>query len=684
MFIRAIKLRAVTDRGDFGFAFSFGRNLTIIRGGNSSGKSTLFNCLLYALGMEELIGGKGERVLPYAVKEYFEYDGSQINIIASEIFLELENAEGRIVTLRRSIRDAARDSRLVEIFEAAFLTGGQEPGVATPTYLHDAGGAKKEEGFHRFLESFLGLSLPQVATTNGGEAKLYLQTVFAALAVEQKRGWTDYIANIPFYGIRDARARVTEYLLGLSVFETAALRNRLNSDAVAIDVDWRRIVDEVRRDASRNGVVVEGVASQPNSLFSPEFVQMQKQTGSSKTPLSEYVVQLRNEYSSLTERAEKYSQVTGAEALKELDSIGEELQRLSVLHERATSTLTLQRASLREYEDLLKEAKEDLERNKTAAKLRDLGAKHAVELASGHCPTCHQLVEDTLLSESLTGPQMDLNTNIGYLDSQCRMLVKQIIGFQEAIRNSEATVGEIALRLGAKHDQRRALRGDVSSGANESRAMVRRQVQIEVEVEDLQQLEVRVSRLIERLEDVAKRLAENQISRKALPKDSYTSEDQSRIALFEKQFRANAGSFGYESAPIVEIQINRDTLVPCLSQIELREIIKRTGPKTDIKADSSASDFVRLIWSYLLALHQTSVHSSTIGNHPGILLFDEPGQHSMAVDSQHSLLQHLAGQVKLQSIVAASFDEAETVFQQATRGVSFQLIDWTGKLLRPL
>ena len=71
MNIRAIKLRIVTAVGEFGFKFQFGRGLTVIRGSNSSGKSTLFNCLIYGLGMEELIGGKGEKVLPYAVKDYF-------------------------------------------------------------------------------------------------------------------------------------------------------------------------------------------------------------------------------------------------------------------------------------------------------------------------------------------------------------------------------------------------------------------------------------------------------------------------------------------------------------------------------------------------------------------------------------------------------------------------------------
>ncbi|CAJ0773270.1 ATP-binding protein [Ralstonia chuxiongensis] len=221
--IRGVKLRAVTDQGEFGFAFEFARNLTIIRARNSSGKSTLFNSVLYALGMEELVGGKNERALPYAVKEHFEFEGNRIPVTASEILLEVENQFGRIVTLRRAIRDTARSTKLVEVFDAAHLTRGAPLVDAKPTYVHDRGGAQWEEGFHHFLESFMGLSLPNVATT-GGETRLYLQTIFAALAVEQKRGWTDYLATIPFFGIRDARTRVVEFILGLGVFETNALR----------------------------------------------------------------------------------------------------------------------------------------------------------------------------------------------------------------------------------------------------------------------------------------------------------------------------------------------------------------------------------------------------------------------------------------------------------------------------
>ena len=273
MKIRAVKLRITTAAGEFGFKFEFSRGLTVIRGSNSSGKSTFYNTLIYGLGMEELIGGKGEKVLPYAVKEYFVQGESRITVESSEVLVELENSLGRSVTLRRAIRDSVRQSKLVEVFDGAHLTDGTALGTPQPTYLFDPGSAQKQEGYFQFLEGFMGYQLPQVPATNGGMAKLYLQTIFAALAVEQKRGWTDYIANIPFFGIRDARIRVTEFLLGLGVFERQARRAALDADSMAIDSDWRRAYDTVRQAASANGIVIEGLPAAPVSMFDPAIVR---------------------------------------------------------------------------------------------------------------------------------------------------------------------------------------------------------------------------------------------------------------------------------------------------------------------------------------------------------------------------------------------------------------------------
>lgn len=633
--------------------------------------------------MEEIIGGKGEKMLPYAVKEYFVQGDKRVTVESSEVLVELESVSGRSVTLRRAIRDSVRQSKLMEIFEGAHLTEGTELGTPRPTYLFDPGSAQKQEGYFQFLEEFMGYQLPQVPTTNGGMAKLYLQTIFAALAVEQKRGWTDYIANIPFFGIRDARIRVTEFLLGLGVFERQAKRAALDADSIAIDSDWRKAYDTLRQAAAANGIVIEGLSATPVSMFDPTTVLLVKSDGKTKTTLADQVSNLRSEHNVLGTKAEAYGKASGAEALQELEVASSELQRLSVLHERATTNLTLQKAALDDLRLLLAEANEDLERNKTAMKLRNLGAQMEIAVATDHCPTCHQAVDDTLLLGIVTGPQMDLDTNINYLDSQRKMLQSQINGATEEIRQSEVAVADVAARLAATHDYRNSLRGDVSTGVAESRAIVRRQIQIELELSNLQAFNEQAAALLITFGEIAERLAANQADRRALPREAYSDADTSRISLFEKNFRGNASSFGYESAEITDIRISLDTLTPVLSELELREII-RPKVQTSLTADSSASDFVRLIWSYLLALYQTSATRGFEGQHPGLLLMDEPGQHSMRSASQRALLQLLIAQRGLQTIVAASFDENESVFKEATNGLEFQLIQWEGKLIQPL
>ena len=683
MKIRAVKLRVSTGQGEFGFKFEFSRGLTVIRGSNSSGKSTFYNTLIYGLGMEELIGGKGEKVLPYAVKDYCVQGDSRIAVESSEVLVELENSSGRSITLRRAIRDSVRQSKLVEVFEGPHLTESTELGTPRPTYLFDPGSAQKEEGYFQFLEGFMGYHLPQVTATNGGTAKLYLQTIFAALAVEQKRGWTDYIANIPFFGIRDARLRVTEFLLGLGVFERQAKRAELDAASVVIDSDWRKAYDTLQQAATANGIVIEGLSAKPVSAFDPATVLLVKSDGNTKTSLLDQVGILRAEHNALSAKAETYGKASGAEALQELEVASAELQRLNVLHERATTNLSLQRAALDELRLLLAEANEDLERNKTALKLRNLGAQMEVEISTDHCPTCHQTVDDTLLLGIVTGPQMDLNTNINYLDSQRKMLQSQINGALEEIRQSETSVADVSTRLAATHDYRNSLRGDLNTGAAESRAVVRRQIQIELELSNLQAFNAQAVALMVSFGEIVDRLAVNQADRRALPKENYSDADVSRISLFEKNFRGNASSFGYESAEIADIRISLETLTPILSELELREIL-RSKAQTSLTADSSASDFVRLIWSYLLALYQTSATSGFEGQHPGLLLMDEPGQHSMRSASQRALLQLLIAQRGLQAIVAASFDENESVFKEATTGLEFQLIQWEGKVIRPL
>ena len=77
-----------------------------------------------------------------------------------------------------------------------------------------------------------------------------------------------------------------------------------------------------------------------------------------------------------------------------------------------------------------------------------------------------------------------------------------------------------------------------------------------------------------------------------------------------------------------------------------------------MRFDSSASDNIRAIWAYTIALILTSKHYKA--NWPGIIIFDEPGQHSIGSNDLHALLTELiSGLDKEQAIIGITLNSKE-------------------------
>jgi hypothetical protein len=90
----------------------------------------------------------------------------------------------------------------------------------------------------------------------------------------------------------------------------------------------------------------------------------------------------------------------------------------------------------------------------------------------------------------------------------------------------------------------------------------------------------------------------------------------------------------------------------------------------DIKFDSSASDFIRLRWAFTLALNYVSNHHG--GNHPHLLIMDEPGQQQMNINSTGKLFDSLS-ELNTQSIIASSLTLTE--INSITQEIKVNIID---------
>src|SRR5690606_11172848 len=100
----------------------------------------------------------------------------------------------------------------------------------------------------------------------------YLQYIFAAMAIEQKRGWTDYIANLPYFGIKDARIKIVDYLVGTDVFETAASRDTLDKESKQIYEEWQILYRTLNIEALKLGLHFENFPKAPIANYNQEVV----------------------------------------------------------------------------------------------------------------------------------------------------------------------------------------------------------------------------------------------------------------------------------------------------------------------------------------------------------------------------------------------------------------------------
>lgn len=683
-----------TDHCDYGYCIKFESGLNVIRGANSSGKSTFVNSLIYALGMEEIIGAKGNATLPYALKDRFDHDDKIKKVVNSTVFLELANHLGQVITLKRVIKSGDVDTKLIQVIEGAYLSGSSAANLKSRyTFVHDPGSAKDEvRGFFAYLEKFLDLKLPNLSDNQGRETKLYLQSVFSALLIEQKRGWTDYIANIPYYGVSGMREKVANFLLDLDSFRSAKQLNDLQTQRNQVVSEWSELATEIKLAVEGKLLSVSGITKSPSTDFAPQLVMINEISSGETRALSEVKAQL---FGSLTDiaKAEKAPLINASEALvKDIEQTQNRIDELLTFQGMCGRQIKVDESQLSQYLTTLDSIEKDLKANKLTQKLVKYGADEAdLDIAKGRCHTCSTLIDDILVPPDSIAMPMSIEENITHLDSQRKMTNSLLDGLEKNIERNKGQLLTINREVMEKKKELVSLKRDIKSTSDIKEADIRKKIALENRQDVIRQLESKVEGIVNQLvalssryKDLNKRIAQ-------LSKYQFTKSDLGKIQAFTSSFKQYASEFGYRSAEVDEIEVKKENLLPYLQGIELREQIdtpterklKDTESTTDLKSDSSASDFVRLIWSYLIALYKAS--SSTNGNHPGLILFDEPAQHSMSTKSVNNMLGTLANERGLQSIVAASFDENEETYSASVKGINnFTLTRLPSKIITEL
>ena len=193
--VDAIKITLVTNKGRFGALAQFDSGLNVVRAENTSGKSTLINSILYALGLEILIGKRGIEATKPVLWSVGEYQGNEFNVVESFIELELSNEVGDTITVRRYVA-GQKDNRSIDVIFGRWSVLPQDGDSNVDSFFVGVeGAAQRQKGFHHFLAEFLNLELPYVKRFAGEDVPLYVECLAPLMVIEQVRGWSGISSN---------------------------------------------------------------------------------------------------------------------------------------------------------------------------------------------------------------------------------------------------------------------------------------------------------------------------------------------------------------------------------------------------------------------------------------------------------------------------------------------------------
>lgn len=669
--IRHIRLRAQTAGGLYGTDVALGRGLTVLHAPNTSGKSTVLHGFLYALGLEQMLSPRREIPLSYAMREYVEDPATKVahKILESYVAIEVENGEGATITVRRNFV-ADGDRRLVSVTFGPELTEGPGDWQRRDFFVIDSGAAQREAGFHRLLADFMGWQLPTVKKYDGGECPLYVETLFPLFFVEQKVGWTTIPGAIPTqFRIREVHRRSVEFLMDFDTHDAELRRQDLEQRINAARLEWSASADAVVALATASGLRVSRLPASPTALVEDiEAVFLETLVGDGQW------LRLQSRMASLADKLDTLENesipdvegvVEGAAA--EVEGLSAEIlalngERSNIFRDRQAELV--QQASTAQR---VAQLEEDLQKNKDALKLKRLGSTLSREIDPNHCPTCEQLIDQSLLPQGTLEAVMSIEDNIEYLGAQRKVFKRLADRSAAIIRELDLELVSTGEEVRAKSARLRALKSDLIAPSHAaSAAFIEERLRLEQEMNRLHDTVARFEEQRNRLGEQARRWQDLLADRSELPDARLSGKDVLKISELEQSIRSQLVRYGFGTFPAKDLTVSQDTYRP-----------EKEG--FEIGFELSASDSIRLKWAYQLGLMDASRHSDT--NHPGLVVFDEPRQQEAAETSVAGLLAEAArisadgGQ-----ILIATSEDLSTV-RAFLQNVPCDLIVFDGKMI---
>lgn len=629
--INRLRIEINTVNGVYGIDTPFSPGLNFIASeDNTCGKSSILAAIYYCLGLEQIIGGVGgigSKVLTSAFKSTIEDNQKSFRVLESGAYLEISNGHDT-VTIYRNITSENKDNRLVSVYYSEYDAIGDPKTQVSDFYVNIQNAATSEKGFHTFLEEFLHISLPMVGTSDGNERKLYLQIIFSAMFIEQKHGWADILSGMPVFGIRESKKRVVEFLLDLDTIKNERERAQLRNVKAQIEKDWEKRIEAFQYCVlSQSGTAIN-LPLHPRVLSDNDYLRITILSDCDE-PIADAIARLQEQYDAAC--LLKPRVIDNFEELnKELSETVQSIHSLEKDEARIVEELFYESGAIQRLEKDIALIDADIQNNNDAARLQNFGSDNSTDCCSSTCPVCKQKIHDNMILAESNFVFMDIETNILHLKEQKKMLVFTLSNHQARKEQLEQEKTRLATDILALRRLAQALRSDLymTTDADSSEAIMLKKIEISRKIENFKKLQDEFDQFLLDLSDLSKQWGIYLERKSKLPKHDKSDADVEKIRLLKARFIENLKLYNYSSlTDFGAIDISEESLLPTIDGF-------------DMKFDSSASDGIRVIWAFTMALLQVSIEKN--GNHPGIIIFDEPAQQSIVPQDMDSFIKSTA------------------------------------------
>ena len=640
----SIKAHANNNHNDirhFGRVLDFSSGLNLVVGDNTSGKTTLVECLFYALGMEELIEGKqGNVTLDKAVKKQFLYteqDGNQYEWSVKESFvrIQLSNTNEKTITIKRKIVSADNRIDIMYVWESPIMAD-MEYEDCREYYIHkrDDHNQDHKEGFYALLAEFADLPIVHVSGRNTDKTTLYMQTLFTTSYIEQKRGWSDFFANIRSYNIANPKQKVVEYIMDYKTNDELVNSIRLKAKRKDLESFWETKVTALENYLAYNGLYTDSlqteIKKQEKSLDELRLVVRNE-----SIEISTYVDRLKKRIEELENKQKSSQSGNGNEyylaVIRKYEQHVEDYKKYCI-------EIVTEADKLDNIREQLKYIDNEVKRYDSLCRVNNIITTLDVKI----CPTCHQhLPSDMTTQSALTSSQIQDSKNM--LMMQRSFLMPMMNRLKKALENKEQNKLYLDMQLRKEKEEVKM----IASQNNIDLYPLSTSEQFELvdcktKVATLDEIERNTKEKIEQLNFIRNDYI--QICGK-IKEIGNIEENELPTAKMLSAFRTLLRKFNYTSNIIVNEIFFKDEN----TTYKYLPVVKHGADnEEEIRSDSSASDFIRSIWAYYLTLLTESKR------HPGFLVMDEPCQHSMKEESLQHLFEYCASITDKQTILFCS------------------------------